>query len=185
MNNSGEGGEYAPENLKYCHYAYYYPNNDTFQCMYCDYGYILDLYTHLCYKENEEFCSIGNIGTELMPKYVCIQLLNRSYEYTLVTYENGDNEYIMSNGDLTGCVQADANSTLINTKYNCTLCSSMFIPYYSKFFDRMICQNITAKIIKENEIDYELNYDIKESIKAINGKCEKKKLVYTRWKKML
>ena len=30
LNNSGEGGEYAPENLKSCEEAYYYPDNNTY-----------------------------------------------------------------------------------------------------------------------------------------------------------
>ena len=173
LNNSGEGGEYAPQNLKYCRKAYYYPNNNTYQCEYCDYDYIMDEDTHLCYKNDDELCTIGNIGTELMPRYGCIEYFYRKNEFTLVTYENGEKEYIIANGDLTGCVEAKVNTRFINSKYNCTKCSLMYTPYYSKFFDRMICQNIKAKIIKENEIDSELFKEVKESVKAIDGKCEK------------
>ena len=44
--NSGKEGEYAPENLKNCYEAYFFPDNDTYVCHYCIYNYILDENTH-------------------------------------------------------------------------------------------------------------------------------------------
>ena len=67
-----------------------------------------------------------------------------------------EKEYVNREGDLIGCVEAIANTTYINSKYNCTKCSAMYIPYYSKYFDRIICQNVKAKIIKEYSISYDL-----------------------------
>ena len=64
-------------------------------------------------------------------------------------------------------------SDYINSEYNCTKCSFMYTPYFSKFFGRIICQNIKAKIIKENSISYDLFNQVKDKVKAINGTCEK------------
>ena len=72
-----------------------------------------------------------------------------------------------------GCVQAFANTTYINSKYNCTKCSFMYIPYYNKFFDRIICQNIKAKIIRENSISYDIFKEATDKVKATNGICDK------------
>ena len=151
LNNSGEGGEYAPENLKSCEEAYYYPDNNTYECIRCTYDYFLSNITNLCTKNKSDSCTIENIGTELIPIYDCIEWYNRGHNFILVTNENGEKEYVINKGDLTGCVEAVANTTYIKSKYNCYRCSIIYAPYYSKYFDRIICQNIKAKYISQKK----------------------------------
>jgi hypothetical protein len=93
----------------------------------------------------------------------------------LITNENGEKEYIDkdNNEDLIGCAEATADTLYINSKYNCTKCSRMYIPYYSKFYERIICQNINSKILKEKEFNFSIFNSITESVKAFNGICEK------------
>ena len=172
LNNSGEGGEYAPENLKYCKEAYYYPNNNTYECIRCLYDYSLNNNTHICNKtiqinnnppssyENKE--SDWNDWDDWHSSY-----------FTLVTNENAEKEYIYTEGDLLGCVEANANTTYVNSKYDCTKCSLMYVPFYSKFFERNICQNIKEKIIKESVISYDLYNYTNDKIIATNGQCER------------
>ena len=182
LNNSGDGGEYAPENLKYCKKAYYFPENDTSICIECIEGhdededeYYLDINSHICHKINYDSCTIENIGTEINPLYSCIEPYNRHQTLALITYENGEKEYIDPdyNKELLGCVEATANTYYINTKYNCTKCSNKYIPYYNKFYDRIICQNINSKILKEKEFNFSIFNSITETVKAFNGICEK------------
>ena len=181
LNNSGEGGEYAPENLKNCRKAYYFPENDTSICIDCknkndedEIEYILDN-NHICQEKNYDPCPIENIGTETSPEYRCIKPYDNYQTFALITNENGEKEYIDkdNNEDLIGCVEATADTLYINSKYNCTKCSRMYIPYYSKFYDRIICQNINSKILKEKEFDIDIYNSIEETVKAINGTCEK------------
>ena len=61
LNNSGEGGEYAPENLKNCEEAYYYPDNNTYICIKCLYNYFLDNITNLCFENKDKICTIKNL----------------------------------------------------------------------------------------------------------------------------
>ena len=95
------------------------------------------------------------------PDYRCSESKYSDMLFTLITYENEEKEFIKSEGDLTGCSEAIANTTYLNSKYKCTKCSFMYMLYYSKFFERYICQNIKNKIIKENQISYD-NYNITE-----------------------
>ena len=170
LNNSGEGGEYAPEKLKYCKEAYYFPENETYSCIRCKSDYSLNNITHLCYKD-ETTDNYPSNSIEIIDPYD--YPYNYANQYTLVIYENNEKEYVYPEGDLTGCVEAKANTTFIYSKYDCTNCSLMYIPFYSKFFDRIICQNVKGKIIKENEISYDLYNFVKEKVNAINGICEK------------
>ena len=172
LSNSGYGGEYSPINLKNCMKAYYFPENNTYICFSCIYGYYLDN-DQLCHKE-EKSCIVENKGTEILPNYQCYDYNKGKYlNFTLVINENGDKEFIEAIKDLEGCVQAFANTTYINSKYNCTKCSFMYIPYYNKFFDRIICQNIKAKIIRENSISYDIFKEATDKVKATNGICDK------------
>ena len=84
--------------------------------------------------------------------------------YTLVTYEDGQKEFIKTEGDLEGCVEANADSTYINSKYNCTKCSLGYIPYYNKFFDRVICQNMKAKIKRSYNYSQEMFDQAEEKV---------------------
>ena len=171
LNNLGEGGEFSPKDLKNCKKAYYFPDNDTYICKSCLREYILSNDGNFCVKKDS--CTIENIGTEIMPQYGCIESYNRLKTFTLVKNENREKEFIEANGDLTGCFEADADTSYINSKYNCTKCIYMHIPLFSKFFDRIICQNIKDKIIKENSISYDLYNKAKEKINAKRGGCSK------------
>ena len=35
LDNLGTGGKFSPENLRKCRRAYYYENNDTYECFEC------------------------------------------------------------------------------------------------------------------------------------------------------
>ena len=91
----------------------------------------------------------------------------------LVTNENNNEKYLLSEGDLLGCIEATENTSYINSNYNCNKCSFMYILYYSKYFERNICQNIKEPIIRENEISYEIFNQVKDKVKTVNGICEK------------
>ena len=177
LNNSGEGDENSPKDLKYCKYAYYYPENKTYACYDCLYGYKLNRTTHKCYESNSDSCTVGNIGTELVPKYSCIDDNYYYYGlYTLITNENKDIYFERNNYFLWDCIEAIENTTYIYSTYNCSKCSSDYVPYYSKFYDQIICQYINANITKEisySEDDFNITND---KAKAVNGVCEKDNL---------
>ena len=171
LNNSGVGDENSPTNLKYCKDAYYYLENNTYICSSCYEGYKLNKSSNLCYSQY----TIVNIGTELNPIYNYIDSDTGSLPFALVTNENGDKKYV-SNSDLVGCAEADENTTYINSKYNCTKCSENYLLYYSKFYERVICQNIKDKIIEEYT-DYYTNFyeyeSIQDKFNTTNGICKK------------
>ena len=96
--------------------------------------------------------------------------------YTLVIYENNDTEFVETKGDLEGCAEAIANTTFINSKYNCTKCTFMYVPYYNKFYDRIICQSVKNKIMRQHNISLDLYYENKNKINATDGQCEKEYL---------
>ena len=168
LNNSGEGGEYAPVNLKNCKEAYYYPENNTYVCIYCIKYYILDEVTNLCKRdiyidedeteEDENDC--WNYSWDEFLEKCCF-----------VSNENYEGKYLLSKGDLIGCIEATENTTYINSEYNCINCSFMYVPYYSNYFEKTICQNIKGPVIKERQISYDLFNQTKDKIKAVNGKC--------------
>ena len=171
LNNSGEGGEYAPENLKNCKEAYYFPENNTYDCIRCISNYYLTNDSHLCYENNQvNINPSGSYGNEELGS----DITNWYYDYyTLVTNENNEKEFIYPGGDLTGCLEAKANTTYAFSKYDCTNCTFMYYPYYSKYFGRKICQKIKGKIIKEYAISYELYNNVKDKTNAVNGICER------------
>ena len=74
--------------------------------------------------------------------------------YTLISTENNVKycQYNRYGSEIYNCKEANADTTFINTIYNCNSCSSSFLPYYSKFYGRKICQNIFEKIITKKEI---------------------------------
>ena len=178
LSNSGEGGEYAPKELKNCRYAFYYPKNNTYKCSECRYGYkLLEEENNTCSNGEKESCEIVNIGTEILPIYSCRDNYYNRTNYTLVKYENNDTQFVETKGDLEGCAEAIANTTFINSKYNCTKCTFMYAPYYNKkFYDRIICQSIKNKIMRHNNISLDLYYENKNKINATDGQCEKEYL---------
>ena len=172
LNNSGIKGDYSPENLKHCSQAYYFLDNETYSCITCLSSYILDDKTHLCQEKRLDSCTIENIGSEKIPEYKCAENKNGP-SYTLVTFDNEEKEkvYIKQNDELSNCVEANANTEYIETKYNCTKCAFKYIPFYSKYYERMICQNLELEITKENKNYY--TFSTQDKTKAIDGVCEK------------
>ena len=60
----------------------------------------------------------------------------------------------------------------------------MYIPYFSKYFDRKICQSVKGKIIKESTISYELFDKASERTRVNNkNKCRKEEQEFTPDKK--
>ena len=123
-----------------------------------------------------QYCDLENIGTNSNPIYSCSKCYSEEY-YTLVSIENNVNLCISNEQiqEIKHCSKANADTTYINPVYNCTNCLVNFLPYYSKFFERKICQNIFDKITTKKEISLE-KYSNIESVNTINGICEKKNL---------
>ena len=90
------------------------------------------------------------------------------YNHILITTENGVNFCIEPKWELENCINSTADTKYINLKYNCTKCNFNYISYYSKFFERKICQNIYAKIPKEKDILLE-KFESQEKTPAIDG----------------
>ena len=175
LKNTGEGDAYAPKNLENCQQAYYFPENDTYSCDICITGYKLNKTKQICVKDDDNQCKIENLGTEKYPRYNCINNFYSS-SYVLVRNENKDVQYSSPYDELYGCVEAEENTTYLKSKYNCTKCSYKFLPYYSKFYERIICQNIENPIIKERTINPEYYDRSQDKVKAVNGICERENL---------
>ena len=79
---------------------------------------------------------------------------------------------VRPDSSLKNCLSAEANTTYINTKYDCTDCLINYLPYESKFYERKICHNIFEEIKYTQEINY-AEYNGK--ISAREGKCENNK----------
>ena len=181
------------EDFNNCERIIYIVENDTYKCVMCKYDYYLDNTTNICiykynnkdeykdednYEENENIylegtndCYSENKGTESDPIYSCKRCYNRNN--VLVTTEN-DVKYCEYQKDgLDNCLEAKVDTTYINPLYNCTSCSFNYLPYYSEFFERKICQNIYAELITEKEIYLEPFNEV-ENATAKNGTCEKK-----------
>ena len=157
ISNSGKGGKEEPENLRRCSRCNYLEKNDSYVCTECIKGYILDDKTNLCKqdikKEELDNCYLENIGDELNKIYSCKRCYN-NYDI-LISIESGAKFCMEPFGELEGCKEAIANTTFINNQYNCIACDLNYISYYSKFYNRKICQNISSKIMKEKDISFE------------------------------
>ena len=200
IDNSGKSVKNSNENLKNCIIALFIERENKYICYRCSNGYNLDEETNLCMKFefNCEYEKNGNI-------YNCTKCLNNynDYNYYDYYYNNYYNHYIYnvsydekynsysnyilvkedniafcsekSDIGLENCLEANADTTYIKTKYNCTSCSLNYLPYYSKFFERQICQNIFQDIIKNKTINLDQFKDI-ENVTANNGKCPRNAL---------
>ena len=198
LGNSGTGEEFQPESLKKCRYAKYIEENDTYSCIECLPGYSLNEETNTCIQSikiemNEKpglsNCYVENIGTESSPIYSCKFCYKRND--ILIKTESGakfcetpnnegyDKENYFStsvNYELEGCTEANANTKYLNNIYNCTNCSYGYIPYYSRYFQRKICQYIFNDIFRENNLFDSTAFEDVENISAVNGICENNKL---------
>ena len=117
-------------------------------------------------------CVIENIGTNSNPIYSCVKC---NIDNLLLIKSDNDIKYCIykNTPEIKYCTESTVDTTYINTIYNCNKCSLNFIPYYSEFFGRYICQNIFEEIITEKEI-YLDNFKGIEYINATKeGFCER------------
>ena len=181
LNNSGSGLKYEPKNLKKCKRSLYIESNDSYLCVECISGYSIDVETNLCkqsIKINMSLhpgisnCYIENLGTNQNPLYSCKNCFNS--DNVLVDAENGTKFCEKKKYELEGCLKATANTSYLNTQYNCSECEIGYIPYYSRFFKRKICQYIYEDIIKFKEFDSEAFNDDVEYMNSTNNSCSDK-----------
>ena len=140
---------------------------NSYQCFNCKNGYILDNKTHICRQiyndnliSNIDYYHIDNNDEDTNEKNY-----SDYYYYegkTLVTFENKEKVYI-KDALLENCIEANASSFFLNIEYNCTLCDYNYISYFSKFYQKYICQNIYENITKIKDIELEF-YEEEESI---------------------
>ena len=111
---------------------------------------------------------------ELKPLYRCSNTHYAINQFILVTYENGEKEFIVNNCfSKENCIEATANTTYINTIYNCNKCSFGYVPYYSNYYQKVICQNLLSEIVKKRPYFYNNYYNsVVDTVKAINETCE-------------
>ena len=161
-----------------CSQILYNPTDKSYICLICSYSYYMDPKSNKCIYNgtttpviNNTNCEYENIGTNATPIYSCIRCYNSLH--TLITNQNGTKtcEYIY---EIEDCAEANVTSTYyMDTIYNCTSCKYYYWPYYSKYYDRQICQHIFYDIIKGDELSLE-DYDKEEDeiLSAKNGICE-------------
>ena len=183
LGNSGSGKEFEPKNLKKCSISEYIESNDSYICTQCLPGYSLDIETNTC-KQSIKIdlnlhpglsnCYIENIGESSNPIYSC-KYCYYEYEDILVKTENGAKFCEFPEYELEGCTEATADTTYLNNNYNCSNCSLNYLPYFSKFFNRKICQFIFSDIIRVNDQFDSTAFDGVENVTAVDGKCENEK----------
>ena len=163
------------DNFRNCKSVVSIKNNGTYTCSKCfSSSYILDNNSNNCYYEGKsvdpEFnCVIKNIGNDSNPLYSCTECRNDNY--LLVSIENNAKLCKLKEEELKYCNETNANTTYINDKYNCSSCLINFLPFYSRFFERKICQNVNDKIITKKEISFN-QFENVENITSKDGICE-------------
>ena len=70
---------------------------------------------------------------------------------------------------LENCLEAEADTTYIRTKYNCKSCVINHLPYNSSFFGRVTYHNIYEDIIRDKILDLTKSIEENDTIKAKNG----------------
>ena len=158
LSNSGKGNKEEPKNLRKCARSEYNTISDSYICIKCEYGYNVDYKTNTCKQKIEDEgiynCEIDNIGNSSNSIYSCKKCYNDND--ILVTIENGVKLCLEAKGELENCKEATADTTYAKNFYNCTSCSDNYIPYYSKFYERTICQNINGEIEQEKNISLKI-----------------------------
>ena len=182
-------------NLKNCALVKYFENENKFLCHFCQDEYFLYKETNQCYKyDTRHNCDYENIGTETNPILSCKRCLSGyhyfdyySYFNNYETYNESDyiydsfSNYIMAKegninfcvektNDLYYCLNANVDTTYAINKINCMNCSINYLPYFSKFYDRYVCQSIFDEI-KTSKNDLNNYYQGEYSIEATNGEC--------------
>ena len=179
IGNLGTGDKNNPVNLKHCREAVYNKVDDTYECIECLYGYILDKEKKICiHKINMNDysglnCNYENIGTSSEPLYSCNNCYN--HDDILVKTDSGA-KFCINYNKIEGCIEVIVNTNYINNIYDCSNCSRNYILYKSNYYDRNICQKINSEIKKTNNYDFS-KYSEKEMdiIKAKNGECKNKR----------
>jgi len=169
-----------PKNNNYesCMTVEYIQNNDSYICSRCfSDNYTLDKNKNKCKYINEEktydnvsHCFIENIGNNKKPIYSCSICAN---DYLPVIIEDSKKICVYKNDEIRFCNKVYSYTNYIKPTYNCISCSINFMPYYSSFYGRYICQNIFDNIITEKNISLELFENV-EKFPAINGQCYNK-----------
>ena len=175
-----------PGNFTNCKIIEYSEILNNYKCIECIYDYYLDNNTNTCYydyiediEDNNNLllegtnpCYFENKGNNTNPIYSCTKCFNRND--VLVTAENNYKYCISQKNGLENCLEAvSSNTSYINPIYNCIACTMNYIPYYSEFFGRKICQNIYGDLIEEKQISLDNFIDV-DNVTSNNGTCENK-----------
>jgi len=166
------------ENLKKkfegCDKVLYIPKTNSYHCLECKIQFKMDNQTDTCILfEIDDYipfsCEGENIGNESYPLYTCHKCI--SDDFSLVSYDFGIKDCIADYiPELEGCLEANATTKHINILYDCTVCQTNYLPYYSKFYQRNICQNIFKKIIKKKNFSLDI-FKGQEYTETKNGSC--------------
>jgi len=182
LSNLGNGDQYSPVSLKKCKNAKYNKIDNKYECTQCINGYVLDEETKTCIQKAKMImkihpgfeCHTENIGTNSEPIYSCKECYNPNDK--LVKAESGA-KFCIEDYELLLCTEEIyADTTYFVNKYNCKNCSNDFIPYYSHYYQREICQSVFEKIERTSNFNITIQLEGKDSVKAKNGICENKKL---------
>ena len=184
LNNLGIEGKNNIINLKHCLEANYNQMNDIYECKKCLSGYLLDNKTKLCKPNLKEImeehpgliCDLENIGNKANPIYSCKTCYNK-YDI-LVKAENGAkfcvNRYDI---DIQGCNEINVDTYYAKNNYSCSKCSKDYVLYYSKYYQKYICQNIYSDIKRSDDFNFSIYSEIEEeNVNVKNGICENNKL---------
>ena len=161
----------VPEILKNC--DYYIISNKKYVCQTCTEGYELNRISNTCeiYNRDDYICISENKGTKTNPIYSCKSCYSSSY--TLVT--QGDiNTCVDQKYELEYCLHAQADTFYVETKYDCVSCEDYYyyyFSYYSKFYEKKICQNRDKATIIKKDLPEEFLYALPTN-STTNGKCE-------------
>ena len=180
-------------NLENCVFVEYLGKQNKYVCRLCKYkDYYLDDETGECIKYDDQTnCQLENIGSKTNPIFSCKKcksIINKCfydiykeyYENGLPPFDNSSDYLLVKEGIINFCVykklipenclSVTIDTTYAINKYNCTSCSINYLPYYSEFYGRYICQNIFNEIKKSKVINLE-KYKSYDKIDAINGLC--------------
>ena len=184
LNNLGIEGKNNIINLKHCLEANYNQMNDTYECKKCLSGYLLDNKTKICKPNLKEImgehpgliCDLENIGNKANPIYSCKTCYNK-YDI-LVKAENGAkfcvNRYDI---DIQGCNEINVDTYYAKNNYSCSKCSKDYVLYYSKYYQKYICQNIYSDIKRSDDFNFSIYSELEEeNVNVKNGICENNKL---------
>jgi len=163
INNTFEG----------CSRLLYIPKTKLFQCLECRYNYKMDYENNKCnYIGYTEYCDYENLGSETNPIYTCKKC---NYDYlTLVTFKNGIKDCLYSDEDISleNCIEANASTTYLYPVFSCTKCIDNYTPFYSEFYQKIICQNNKDEIKENNTTNLTIFENITKFPVNKDGNCE-------------